>query len=68
MHVLKPTKLYSVWLAINGQKIICAQDQSHAISSFIQHYGIQPVVVINGLYAEKPNGKIDAGGGSLGQG
>lgn len=65
--LVKQTRLFPVWFAVKGQKIICAQQQQHAIDSFIFHYGEAPVVVLNGLYAEKATDDNDNRGG-LGKG
>ncbi len=59
---------YPVWLAIHDDKVVCAQEQEHAVQCFIGHYGYAPSVVINGLYAtkEKKSDGNNASGRGLG--
>lgn len=67
--LIKTTRLFPVWMASKGNKYVVAQQQQHAIDSFIFHYGYAPDVVINGLFAEKPtDDKDNAGGGGVGKG
>lgn len=50
--------LYPCWMAAHGDKFVVAQEQAHAINAFKAHYGMNPSVVINGLYAAKVEAPI----------